>query len=800
MIPAVLQAFQRNTLAVAGKVDLTVTSKTSGSFSPAITETIADTEGVAEATPSLRLTATLPRNKANVNAVTVVGLDPATAEKVRNYPLAAGRFMREQDSNVIVLSGDLAKRLGLALGSTFTVPSATGSTNLTVVGLLKTPAQPGIEEVFVPLRTAQAIFRQDARINTVDALFTADADRDAMTKTIQDKLGPLYRVGALESGSELLAAVRMGQSIMNLFGIMALAMGAFIILNTFRTAVSERRHDIGMLRALGASRRTVLGAFLAEGLLQGVVGSAIGLMVGYGMTLGLIAIVRPLYEKYFPFSISGPVFTPGNLALAVGLGVGVAVLGALSPAVAASRVIPVEALRPAIGETYQRATTRRAWLGAIVIAVAVVMLLTRNMSLAGLGSVLFLTGIVLAAPALVKPIAEAMIGVTNIVFRRESSLATGNVTRQPNRAAVTASAIMISLAIVVALSGTITSIFDAFTGYLDKSMGTDFLILPRSLVLASGNVGAGPQLSEELRSIEGVGTVTSLRISKTQINGTAVQAIGIDPKGFSSMATLEFGKGSSAAAFDKLAQGRYAIANGIYAAQQTISTGDKIKLITPEGPRTYTVSGIGSDYLNAKLSTIFISQENLSRDFHETNDLVLMANAKKGADKTTVQAEVKRLVSQYPAFTLYDVTTWRQMQLDTFNQSMGLFYFMLILLALPSLLALINTLTINVVARMHEIGMVRAVGGTRRQIRRMVLAESLMLVSIGIGFGILAGLWLGYVFVGAMNSLGFTTPYYFPWTGILLTIAVGLIFGVLASVLPARQAARLNIVEALHYE
>jgi len=212
------------------------------------------------------------------------------------------------------------------------------------------------------------------------------------------------------------------------------------------------------------------------------------------------------------------------------------------------------------------------------------------------------------------------------------------------------------------------------------------------------------------------------------------------------------------------------------------------------------VVAVGLDYLNAKAATGYISQANLSADFHESSDLLLMANKAPDANAASVRAALNGIVKRYPAFTLFESTEWRTSMMGTFEGVIGALYFLMIALALPSLIALINTLAINVIERTREIGMIRAVGGTRRQVRRMILAESLLLSALGVALGILAGLWMGYALVGAMGIVGFNLTYFFPAASVLVAIAVGLIFGVLAALIPARQAARLNIVTALHYE
>lgn len=797
-----LQAFQQSTLAAAGKVDLSITSTTGDPFPEDTVDKVRKIEGINAAAPSLQQNVTLPPSKKReISVISIVGIEPANSRKVSTFPISKGVFIKSTDKNKVVMNVNAADKLNVKPGDVLKVPSSTGTTDLQVVGLLKNPSLPGVEQVFVPLDTAQSIFDAEGKINTIEAAYKVGADRTAIKKEVNQKLGENYKIGTLGSGTELVASLKTGQFAYNLFGIMALLMGAFIILNTFRTAVAERRHDIGMLRAIGASRKTILGTFLVEGLFQGIIGTALGIVFGYLFVTGFFRVIGPIYKEVLHFSFDIKfVFDTVLFIEAVVLGIGVAVAGALLPAISASKITPVEALRPAIGDVYEKITGKRAWIGLVIILLAAGMLITGNISLAGLSITLFFIGMILVAPVLIKPIADLMSKLSNVLMPSESTLAKGNVTRQPNRAAITASAIMISLAVVISLSGLISSIFAGFTSYLDKSMGSDFLIIPRSIVLSSGNVGAGPKLAKDIRNINGMGTVTSLRLAKTKADASAVQAIGIDPKTYPDVATLEFSEGSSEASFDKLSEGRFLIANGIYAGQKGIKKGDKLKLLTLNGKKTYTVAGIGSDYLNAKLSTIYISQKNMEKDFNIKSDIMFLANAKPGANDSQVKTKLEKVVNNYPAFTLYDKAGFRRVQLDIFDQSLALFNILLALLALPTLLALINTLTINVVSRIHELGMLRAVGGTRGQIKLMITAESLMLASIGSAFGILAGVWLGYVLVGAMNSTAFITPYYFPWAGILIAIAAALFFGVLASLIPARQAARLDIVKALHYE
>jgi putative ABC transport system permease protein len=409
-----------------------------------------------------------------------------------------------------------------------------------------------------------------------------------------------------------------------------------------------------------------------------------------------------------------------------------------------------------------------------------------------------------------------------LIFAREGRLARGNLVRQPGRAAVTASAVMISIAILVALAGIGSTAIDGIINYLDQSMRADYLVLPEALVLGQGNVGAAPQLAERLRAAEGIEAVTTIRFTETlavsneppggmaaliqaktggsSSKGTSVNVLGIDPASYPLLAGLTFSPGTPADAYDRLGEGRYLISNGIYAAQAGLKIGSQVTLQTPNGSQIYTVAGTGIDYLNSKLATIYISQENLAADFNVSSDMLLMANRAAGASAPAVESALLEMLVDFPAFTLFSYETWRAYQVESMRSLTYPLYLLMLLLAVPSLIALANTLGINVLERTREIGMMRAVGAARGQVRRVILAESLLLTAFGISGGLLAGVWLGYVMVGAMNAGGMFMPYAFPFAGVLLATAIGLLFGVLAALIPARHAARLNIVEALRYE
>lgn len=805
VIPAMLDAFDRSMMSSAGKIDLTVTSAFRQPIDATVLDTVARTEGVRAASAVVERPAPLKPDDSipqadRVTQVGVVGIDPATAGEIRDFPLAEGRELGVADGDVVVLSSDLAGRLKLKLGDELVLPSATGSTRFGVVGLLTTPTAPGQETVYMPLRAAQRLFGLGDRITGVEASLAPDADRAAVEAAVSAALGEDYSVGGLSTNSSMLAALQMGQFIYTMFGVFALATAGFIILNSFRTMVAERRRDIGMLRAIGMKRRGIEAMFLVESLVQGIIGTALGIVAGMALANGMFALLGPMVESFTHMKLGGAIFEPSTWAMAIILGIGVTVLSALVPARAAGRVTPLEAMRPQLGEVQARRVGVRGWVGLALVAASLAAVATAQGTLVGLGAVGFLVGAALLAPAVVGPLADALASVVELAFPREGALARSNLQRNPGRSGITVTAVMLGLAAIVAMLAVIQSIFTGFMGYIEKSLSADYMLIPQSIVLSQGNVGAGPQLASEVRGTPGIGPVSTLRISQAKASGGDVQVIGIDPETYPMVASFEWNSPTTDAAYAELAQGRRLIANGLYATQHNLTAGDTLELDTPNGRHTYIVAGIGNDYLNAKLATVYISQDMLRRDFNSTTDMLVMADREPDADPAAVTARLQRLTDDYPAFKLYESQQWREEQQATFNQTYVMFYALIAILALPSLLALVNTLAMSVLARTREIGMLRAVGATRRQVRRMVMAESLLLSLIGSLFGVIAGIVLGFALVEAMGAVGWPMPWTFPWGGIVITLVVGIVFGVLAAVAPARSASKLDVVAALHQE
>lgn len=809
VLPTMIAALQANVQGAEGNVDFIITSVSGGAFDPAVAEKLRFLDGVRAISASLQRTINLPADFVDGNpsrpdtlvAVNLIGITPESARSIRAFPVVAGRYLNDSDTAAAILTQTLADSFSVRVGDTLTLPSATGTTQLTIVGLLPGRISPGNEEVFVPLSQAQKMTGETGKVNLIELNVEAmagEARRAEIQASLEAALGENFRVGALMAGDELFATMEMTQIGLSIFGMLALFMGGFIIFNTFRTIVSERRRDIGMLRALGATRRTILGIILAEGLIQGLLGSALGLFLGYLLAVAVMRLAQGPMSAFINLQLGWPVISPELILVSVLAGVGVTVLAGLIPAYYASRVPPLEALRPSAGEV----AVKWEWavVGLVIVVVSLAAMFSGQAALITPGGLSFLLGLILTAPALVRPFALLFGWLAALVFARQGigGLAQNNLTRQPTRVAVTASASMLGLAVIVAAGGLVSSMTGMLGSMIKNSLGSDYLLVPPAIGVWGTNVGATPALADHLRKLDGVQAVSTLRYGTSSVNGLAVSLIGIAPNDFRQVSGLVFNEGN-ASAYDALNQGRALIVNGPFLVVTQKKVGDTVELLTPTGRVSYRIVASATDLLNAKLTTAYLSQANLYADFGAMEDVFLQVDLRDGANHEAVGAQIKALAADYPQFKVISGADYYASLMGMMNSAFAAIYILFGFLAFPSLIAMLNTLTINVIERTREIGMLRAVGAARKQIRSLVMAEALLLAALGASFGILGGLCLGYVLVTAIDVL-FPIGYYFPLSGILAAIAIGLFFGALAAILPARQAARMNVVEALRYE
>ncbi len=805
VLPSAVDAFSQTMSGIAG-ADLTVTSVTGEAFMPeAILPRLTVIEGVRAATGVLRRQFPLPtlgvkNENGSTPQIELVGLDPASARAVREFIVSEGRFLEAGDAGKAVLPAGLAELSPqLKVGTTFPLVTAGGLKLYTIVGLLAEQGSASIPQIYVTLPDAQAAFNQPGLINSVEVGIDARADRAAVAEAIQQALGDTYTLNAAGSSTDTVAAMQIGFAMMDLLGLLALFLGAFLIFNTFRTVVVERRRDLAMLRAVGATRRQITLMIMIESLIQGVLGTVIGLLLGYLMALGVVNFMDRFWAAYLNRgSLELRLNAPALLG-AVVLGLVTALVAGYLPARAAGKVTPLDGLRPASALSQHRAARWSLIAGAACMVLAVLLLLSGSKGAVG-GALLFMIGMVLAAPGLVMPAARLFSPLLALWYAREGDLARGNLVRQPGRAAITGSTLMIGLATLVTIAAIVMAFGGLINALADANFGSDIILLPPSISIYDTVVGADENLAARLRALPEVETVGTLRYASATAGEQSLQVLGIDPKEYPKVATFEFSEGSPDEVYAALDSGRNAIVSSLALSSLRLTVGSDVVLQTATGPQTYHIAGVANDLFTFKLAVMFISQANMAADFHKTEDIMLMLNLRPEADSAAALAKVQTIVADYPQFTARLTGEYREEIVSVSTSAMNLFYGLAFLILLPAALGLLNTLTINILERTREIGVVRAVGGSRKQIRRIVTAEALLLGVFGAAMGVLAGVAMSYGFIAAFATAGWNMPYQFPLLGVIAALVAGVTLALFASILPARSAARLDIIRALQYE
>ncbi len=814
LAPAFKEMFISSTQSMAlSEVDLYVTRRDGGFFRGEYESNIGSVAGV-ESTASLiaRTVAAPPDHYTTadgrpINTVQVFGVDTANTDETFNIVtaagrrLAAGRLLQPGDGQVVLISEIFAEGLGIGVGETVRLPGAGGWMNFQVVGLLADPGiMLGTQQVFMPIPAAQDLLNTPNRVNTIMGRFAEGADAVAIEAAMESMFGRGYEFTPLEGGQDIWAALmEFANVIFSMFGLLALAMAGMIMFNTFRTSVVERKRDIGMLRAVGARRRTVMRAILAEGLILAVLGTVVGMLLGVGFGYGAKNALSAAFENFMGRPLGNPQFTALAFSVSTAFGLGIPLLSVLVPAHGASIITPLEAMRPATVEQEAALKRSRLIIGFILFVLGLAGLLSGLFPLMALGSILFLVALGLLGPMLIGPITKTFSRMLNLVFGQEGDIAASNIARQPRRASITASSLMVGLAILIGLGGMLASTYGGALRFLEANFRSDYIMMS-NLVVTNDTVGAGPDLIETVKRIRGVKELTNLRqIDVTDQNGIGMRLVGIDPLSFEKISGLSFLEGDNTS-YAGMQSGNTVIVNGRFASQFGTQIGDTITLDGDHGPLTVVVTAIGLDYINMKLPTVYLEQTALTREYGVRNDVFLMINYEEGADLEQLEEDLQAAASAYPGFGIISrEQLWESQKQLTDGATVGV-NIMLSLLAAPALIGLANALGINVIERTREIGMLRAVGAKRRQIRRMVIAESLLLCLMGIALGVISGIMLSFVMTGVLEFAGMRIPYDFPGVGVLTAIAAGLICGILAALIPARRASDLQIVAALAYE
>ena len=576
------------------------------------------------------------------------------------------------------------------------------------------------------------------------------------------------------------------------FAVIAIVVGSFIIFNTFSILVSQRVRESALLRALGASRKQVTRSVLVEALVMGIVGSAVGLVLG----LGVARLVAWAFRSLVGLEVSGELLTlsPGTIVAGFAVGVLVTMAAGFVPARRAAKVPPVAAMRDDL-VVQEKGMTRRLVLGTLAMLVGTALVVTGLMGAPGndamwigVGAVIWVVTTAVLAPVVGHPVLVACRTVFGRLFGTPGRLAGENALRNPRRTGATASALMIGLAVVSAVGVLAASLSATQDAIVDDQFKSDFLVQTPTFQ------GFNPTFGDRMAAVDGVAEVSRQQGSpvSVEVDGEPDQtfAAGVDPA-FFEIYDLDLVSGTDQISGDEavLSEGR--------AEELGAKPGDTIDVEFPGGRVVpLEVRGIFEDTPTTGGITVPLSV--LEEAGIKRSDSSLSITIDDGADRAAVQRELEAVVEDLPILAVQDKEEFRELISSQVNLLLGMIYGLLGLAVIIAVIGIINTLGLSVLERTREIGLLRAVGLSRRKLRWMITLESVAIALLGAVLGLVLGLVIGVVLRESLKDD--LTELALPIDNLVIFLVVAVLFGVLAAVVPAIRASRMKVLQAIATE
>lgn len=695
----------------------------------------------------------------------------------------------------MALDARTAKQAGYELGDSVDVVLRDGRRTfelVAIIGFGETDSLLGATLAGFDLPTAQKVLDKVGVVDEVDVMAADDVTarelRDRIADVLPDGVEALTGEQVAADGTE---AVRdsMGifTTIMLVFAGISVVVGSFVIFNTFNVLVAQRRHEVALLRAVGATRGQVLKGVLIEAALIGIGAGVVGLLLGVALAAGIRSLLEAIGVE---IPSTSPAVEPRTIVVTLAVGLLVTMVAAVAPAWAAGRVAPMEALRNAVPAGGAVGPRRRiaGWVltGVGLAALAACTYVGNQRWATVFATLTTFAGLVVAGPTLAR-------GAARLADRGPRGggwrMAARNIARSSRRSAASALALTIGLTVVAAVAVTATSLKESVSEAVSGGNRSDLILEP-----AGAGIGISPSVADLMRRRDDVTDVVQLRESAAQVNGHSTLVTALDTVGLDRVIDLGIESGS----LDALAPGSMLV--GTTAADDLgVRTGDTVTVTFPEtGDTTLRVVGTFSkgSLINA---SYVMTLPDFSANVSAALDGAVLMNSAPGVDPDRAKAEIEEALADYPNVTVNDPADITRKAQESVDQLLGIVTAMLLLAVVVAILGIVNTLVLSVVERTRELGLLRAVGGTRAQIRSVVRRESVLVSLLGAATGIALGTAAGIALSRALLDEGVTTVAV-PFATLALYMVIAAAVGVLAAIGPARRASKVDVLRAITTE
>lgn len=797
-------AFKEMFRTVTGRASLEVVTVGGEGFDEELLAKVESVAGVQFAAPVIRRDSSLFVNGEKIRLV-VLGIDLVRDQKVRDATITDGRYLTEADIEAggCLLEAGLARNFRVSVGDELEYRGRRiNKEPVKVVGLIKPQGAAAYTQssvLFVPLAEAQRTFRAVGKIDRIQIVVDEKADAKTVESLLQARLpeGVTFRKAESrnQQAEETSLSTEQGLKMAQAFSFL---LAVFIVMNTFLMNVSQRRRQLAIMRAIGATRKQVVRLIYREAVLMGVLGTIVGALTGVA---GAYLLTRAMGKLYLttlpPVELTWPPF-----ALGAAFGLGVSVIGAYVPARRAGRMSPLEAMSAVLIEDRTRPTSHLTLLGVfLLIAGACFMYATYGgylpIMLSVGATILILIGLVMLLPATVGSLSLLPAAVLHFGSRVEAGLARRQLLRQRSRTTLTIGVLFVAVTTGTGLASSIIDNVNDVKDWYRKTIIADFYV--RATIPDVGNIATATlpdEVEGELRATSGIERIDSLRFVKTQIGEEEVLVIAHE---YPTREDVRFDVAGQdeTRLYDDLQAGKVVIGSVLGQRLQR-KAGDKIKVSTSAGDREFDIAAVVNDYFAGGL--VMHMKRNVAQEAFGFEGVdVYLVHAAKGQ----VRALDEKLGDMCEKFGIV-LSPFEAIRTTIDGMMTGVvasLWAVLLLGIVVAAFGVVNTLTMNVLEQTRQLGMLRAVAMTRGQVRRMILSQAVVIAGIALPPAVVTGLGMAYMTILATEPvLGHPVKFEFH-PGLLAASLVGsFVVVMLAAWFPATRAANLNVVEALHYE
>ncbi|HTL11982.1 MAG TPA: FtsX-like permease family protein [Bdellovibrionota bacterium] len=825
-----LDSFRKDIDKVAGKAELSLTAGEAG-FPEEVLDKLEDMPGVEALSPVVQAKGFFTlQGKQSSETLVIFGVDLLREKAARDYKTLETEggaddpleFLAQPDS--IVVTQTFAEEHGLKVGKPLDVSTSEGMKHLMIRGILA-PEGPatafGGSLAIMDIEAARLLFGKQGRLDRIDVVLKKGAKAREVADRIRDRVGPGIQVARPETRAEAMEnMVSSFQAILKFLGSLALLVGLFMVWNSVGISVAERRGEIGTYRSLGAPKAAVLWIFMGEAVAMGAFGALAGVFLGRLLAEAMLGpVVQSLQSQFVDnFHVKTIVFGPRQIAYGVAFGVVSAAIAAAFPALKATRVSPVEAVKQSrlgaeSGEKKGGLNRLTPWAGALMLGwlgfASIVGISGKHKALEALHALFAVAGAAAVGPVGVLFIVSV---IRPILIRRERTvtrLGAEHLLRTPRRTGTNVMTLMVGLLLVIIVATVNTSFRGTVLAWFDRTLNADIIVSSTGQVISFQTQPLHQDVGLEIAKVPGVDATPempprAMRFIHMIYQGEQLGLKAVDPpridKDYYSIDVRDRDK--KVAVTEMMdAKEPHAFVSENFVLHYGKKTGDSIRLDTPQGTIVFKVSGIVVDFANPR-GVIYIPRFFYQKYWNDPLVNVFAVNVKPGEDPDKVRTLIDRSFGQSRGIVTTSNSSLRKQFEQVVDRSFAMTRAVEFAALGVALLGLMNTLLIGVMERMRELGTLRAVGMSRGQMGRMIVAESIFQGSLTGVMAVLVGGWISYFWMKDSLStlLGWVVEFHFPWGSVGWTVGLGLGVGALAAFFPARRASRLEIREALSYE